>query len=88
MKEKLMKYGVAISAGFTALAGNCLAAADADLTTAISSTTDVLVDNKTQIVGFIAAIVVATLLIGLAKGALLWGKRAIMTIFGGRRRRK
>jgi len=68
--------------------GSCSAAADADLTAAISSSTEALTDNKAQIVAFFAAVIVALLLVGLAKGALMWGKRAILSIWGGRRKRR
>jgi len=81
IKVKAIAIGSAV--GTLATAGFCRAAADTDLADAIASTTVVMTDNKTQIIGFFAVIIVATLLIGLAKGALGWGKRTILTISTG-----
>lgn len=71
--------------GYTNLAR---AAADADFASGTDAITAVGTDNKTAIIGFIAAIVVFLLIVGLSKGAMLWGKRAVSSIFGGRRRRR
>lgn len=88
MKMKLIGYVSMFVSAFYVGVTYVKAAADSDLATAIASSTGVLTDNKTQIIAYFAAVIVALLLIGMAKGALVWGSRSIKSIFGSRRRRK
>ncbi len=64
------------------------AAADADLTAGLASTTAIFTDNKSVIINWVVGIFAVLVVITLIFGALKWTRRQAGGIFGGGRRRR
>lgn len=91
LKKLNTKISFAIMAAFVGVVGlsNFVhAAADADLASSTEAFKTVWTDNKSTLIGFIAIIVGFMLVAGLAKNALLWGYRFILSLFGGKKKNR
>lgn len=70
-----------VMAALLTVTGTAHAAVDADLTTALASSTSLVTDNKSTILTFIAAMVGLVLVIKLGKVALYKAKGMIVSAF-------
>lgn len=59
------------------------AAADPDLTIAIASTTAILDDNKSLVLGYMVSVFLFAFIVMLLKVSLLWGLKTIARAIGG-----
>lgn len=82
-----MSLGMALL-GLVTYAGFAHAAADADLGTALASTSAMATDNKSQIILFFVAIGLVVLVIAVVKAALNYGIAKIAGSIGGKKRRR
>lgn len=82
---KTLALALAFGGFLTATATH--AAADADLVSALASTSAMATDNKGSILEFFVAVGVVVLVIAVAKGGLNWAIRKISASVGGGRRR-
>lgn len=84
-----VSYGIGMSAfSLLTYAGFAHAAADTDLSTALSSTTAMASDNKASILTFIVGVGLVVLVIAVAKGGLNWAIAKVAGSIGGRRRKR
>jgi len=84
MSFRFGMFAMALMAYATSAVG-VKAAADAELTAAIASSTGLFTDNKSAIVTFVVGTVVIMTGIGLAFGAIYWAKGQILSILSKRR---
>lgn len=75
-------------ATFLGWAGYAKAAADADLVAGFASTTLIFTDNKSTIITYVVGIFLVLIVIGLVIRGLFFGKRMLMGVFGGGKRRR
>lgn len=64
------------------------AAADADLTAGLASTTAIFTDNKSIIIGFFVGVIGIALIIGVAIAASQRGRRMITGAVGGGKKKR
>lgn len=64
------------------------AVADVDLVAGLASSTALFTDNKAVIIGYAVGIIVATTLIALVIKAMFFGKRSLLGVFGGGRKKR
>lgn len=91
LKKLNNKISFAIMAaivGCVGLSNFARAAADTDLASSTEAFKTIWTDNKTILIGFIAAIVGFMLIAGLAKNGLLWAYRFILSLFGGKKKNR
>jgi len=90
LKSYLMKGGLALGAFLGVVQANAAkAAADADLTAGLASTTAIFTDNKSVIITWIVGIFAVTIVVALVIRALGFGKRAAVGMIpGGRKGRR
>lgn len=85
--KKIFNYVGIFVFSMLAYAGYAQAAADSDLATALSTTTAMATDNKSNILTFLTGVAVVVLVIAVAKGAINWAIAKIAGAIGGKRRR-
>jgi len=88
--NKLIKK---LSVGLMAIAGlvgatATHAAADADLSAGLASTTLIFTDNKGTLISWIVGIFAVTIVVGLLVKSLFFGKRQALGMLGGGKRRR
>ncbi len=92
--ECMKKLSLAMWGGFLTLLGaaglvsTTHAAADADLVAGFASTTAIFTENKSAIISYVVGIMLVIIVIGLIIRGLFFGKRQLMGVFGGGRRKK
>lgn len=86
--KQLLGIMSAFVLGLVALADKAKAAADADLVAGFASTTAIFTDNKSAIISYVVGIMLVIIVIGLIIRGLFFGKRQLMGVFGGGRRKK
>lgn len=82
---KMSVMALAVGGFLTAQATH--AAADADLVSALASTSGMLSDNKGSIMTFFVAVGLVVLVLAIAKGGLNWAIAKIAGVFGRKKRR-
>lgn len=89
LKSWLAKASLAIAGIGALLVGKLAhAAADADLVAGFASTTAIFSDNKSAIITYVVGIMLVIIVIGLIIRGLFFGKRQLMGVFGGGKKRR
>lgn len=91
MKKMLAKVGALMSAfALLVVAGaqKAFAAADTDLVNGFASSTAIFTDNKSAIISYVVGIMVVVIVVGLVIRGLFFGRRTLLGVFGGGRRRR
>lgn len=64
------------------------AATDSDLAAAFASSTSILTDNKSAVIGYVATFIGITTLVALAFAGMRWGKGQVVGLLARRKGRK
>jgi len=89
--NKIKNYAYVVGAfvvGLLVVGNNAKAAADADLTAGLASTTAIFTDNKGEIITWVVGVFAAVIVMSLVIRALFFSKGMALGIFGGRRKRR